>query len=213
MRLIPLTKGKFAKVDDWWFDRIMAIGPWCYCEKRKGRPGYAIHYIGGGRSHAQFESMQDVIMPPGFGVTIDHKNLDSLDNQEHNLRYANISQQTSNRNGRVDNTSGVKGVAWHKAARKWQVHVNGQYFGLYSNFDEAVRVRDEQARRLQGEFARLNYPSSGEQGASPAPNGIMVEKPTTETGSLCGDNTTLTASQAVRRTELEKMESEYKDLL
>lgn len=213
MRLIPLTKGKFAKVDDWWYDRIMAMGPWCYCEKRKNRPGYAIRYVGGGRTNPQFEPMQNVIMPPGLGVTIDHKNLDSLDNQEHNLRYATVGQQTANRNGRVDNTSGVKGVAWHKAAKKWQVHVNGHYCGLFNNFDEAVKVRDENARRLQGEFARLNHPSLGEQGVSPAPIGTIVEKPTTETGSLCSDSTTLSASQAKERTELEKTLSEFSNLL
>jgi EREBP-like factor len=39
------------------------------------------------------------------------------------------------------------------------------YIGLYKTEEDAARAFDDAARRLRGEFARLNFPANGEQSA------------------------------------------------
>ena len=60
----------------------------------------------------------------------DHINLDKLDNRRANLRAAGHVQNRQNTRG-VDrnNTSGYRGVTWHKSKRRWQAyaHFNGRY--------------------------------------------------------------------------------------
>ena len=45
---------------------------------------------------------------------IDHRDLDSLNNKWSNLRLATQSQNSANRRKHRNNTSGLKGVSWHK---------------------------------------------------------------------------------------------------
>lgn len=165
MKLIPLTQGKFVKVDDWWFDRLVAMGPWCYREKG-GNSGYAATYTGGGRSSPEIVCMQNIVKTANPGETIDHINLDKLDNQEHNLRSATDSQQAVNRSTRADNkTSGIPGVSWDKTAKTWRVYTNKDgkriCLGLRKNLDEAIALRDQGVAEIHGEFARV-FKSTGE---------------------------------------------------
>ena len=89
---------------------------------------------------------------------VDHINTDSLDNRIVNLRLATTAENSRNRGRRVDNTSGIKGVSWAKRSRKWLAHLghNGKllHLGLFDTIEEAKAVREEAARRLQGEFYR-----------------------------------------------------------
>jgi hypothetical protein len=66
---------------------------------------------------------------------IDHINGNPNDNRICNLRECSNSQNQYNAKLRKDNTSGIKGVSWHKDAKKWAVHlnVNGKhkYIGIY----------------------------------------------------------------------------------
>lgn len=95
---------------------------------------------------------------PPSGFEVDHINMDGTDNRISNLRLATRSQNAHNRNPPSSNISGVKGVSWHKQGKKWQVkfglHGKQHYLGLFTEFDEAVRVRSEAVRRLVGEFSR-----------------------------------------------------------
>ena len=54
---------------------------------------------------------------------LDHINRDTLDNRIENLREANAAQNACNRSKFANNTSGAKGVSWHKAQQKWFVYV------------------------------------------------------------------------------------------
>jgi hypothetical protein len=97
---------------------------------------------------------------PEDGMEIDHKNLDGTDNRISNLRIATRSQNGHNKTPPSNNASGVKGVSWHKQGKKWQVKFGfggKQYhLGLFSDFDRAVKVRQEKINSLLGEFAREN---------------------------------------------------------
>jgi hypothetical protein len=52
----------------------------------------------------------------------DHKNLDKLDNRRENLRVASRSQNAQNVPSQ-GGTSRYRGVAWHKAHKRWRAYV------------------------------------------------------------------------------------------
>ena len=63
---------------------------------------------------------------------IDHVNGDRADNRIANLRKATWIENQWNARRRVDNTSGFKGVSWHKENTRWRadIRVNGKAMGL-----------------------------------------------------------------------------------
>lgn len=91
---------------------------------------------------------------------IDHINNNGLDNRKVNLRIASASQNAMNRK-KISSTSSIyKGVGFHIKHNKWQAHikVNGkiQYLGLFTNETDAALAYNNAAKRIQGEFAKLN---------------------------------------------------------
>jgi hypothetical protein len=57
-----------------------------------------------------------------------------------------------------NNTSGHKGIFWHKASGKWEVRIrlNGklQNFGLHEKLEDAIEVAIAARKKLHGEFGR-----------------------------------------------------------
>ena len=89
---------------------------------------------------------------------IDHEDNDGTHNWWTNLREATPPQSSWNVRRNKRNTSGVKGVYWHKADERWmaRIRVNGKYRFL-GNFEKIEDARDAYARaakELCGEFAR-----------------------------------------------------------
>lgn len=97
----------------------------------------------------------------------DHINHDTLDNRRENLRKATNSQNASNGRLRSNNTSGFVGVHWDKSINKWvsRIKINGKevHLGCFIFAKKAAFAYDEAARKLHGEFAHLNFPSSTDQ--------------------------------------------------
>ena len=91
---------------------------------------------------------------------IDHINGMKTDNSIENLREASRSENNMNKPKQINNTSGYKGVCWHKAAQKWQAHIKInkklKHLGLFDSPEEAYAAYCEAAKRLHGEFANLN---------------------------------------------------------
>lgn len=89
----------------------------------------------------------------------DHENGVTLDNRRNNLRFATSSQNAMNRRKTSANSSGYKGVHWHKGHQKWcaQIKVNGKsiHLGYFDTPEEAHAAYCEAATRLHGDFARL----------------------------------------------------------
>lgn len=60
-----------------------------------------------------------------------------------------------------NNTSGYKGVYWHKRLKKWYVGIrnNGKllHLGYFSNPEDAAKVYDHAAVEIHKEFAVLNF--------------------------------------------------------
>lgn len=73
---------------------------------------------------------------------LDHRDRDKLNNRIGNLREVGQVCNIRNTGNRITNTSGVKGVCWHKAAQKWHatITVGGRTvnLGCYVDFTEAV---------------------------------------------------------------------------
>lgn len=155
MKKIPLTRGLFAKVDDEDYD---ALAKFKWYSQRKGNKFYAARNSHGGRKRPspRILYMHRIIMGSPDGLEVDHKNLDTLNNQKSNLRICTHAQNSQNRPVKKNNKIGIKGVFWH--INKWQVkiQVNKKEYnvGRFSSLKEAKRAYKKKAMELHGEFAR-----------------------------------------------------------
>lgn len=94
--------------------------------------------------------------PPGI---VDHINGDRTDDRVSNLRIATHSQNLYNRGAQRNNSSGFKGVYWHKPTRKWRARIMSdglsRSLGLYDTPEEAHQAYAFAASKLHGEFAKV----------------------------------------------------------
>jgi hypothetical protein len=106
------------------------------------------------------EMMHRLLMQPGPGMVVDHKNGDGLDNRRHNLRVCTRTQNQQNRRKIKPASSKYKGVYWSSGLCRWRVEikVDGKKIsgGSFSNEEDAAKSYDELATKHFGEFARLN---------------------------------------------------------
>lgn len=91
---------------------------------------------------------------------VDHINHNGLDNRRSNLRLATQNQNQHNSTAYKNNTSGYKGVTWHKQHRKWyaQIVVNNKhiYLGLFTDPKDAHAAYCEAAKKHFGNYANLD---------------------------------------------------------
>ena len=84
---------------------------------------------------------------------IDHINRDKSDNRIANLRLATFEQNAQNRLKNSKNTSGFKGVTWHKRDERWQaaITIKGKvlYLGQYKVLNDASRAYIEASKKYQ----------------------------------------------------------------
>jgi AP2 domain/HNH endonuclease len=91
---------------------------------------------------------------------IDHVNRDKCDSRRQNLREATASQNQRNKGLNTHNTSGLKGVSWHKRSKKWVsgIMVNGrhEYLGRFTCKFEAAKAYDRRALEVDPIHASTN---------------------------------------------------------
>lgn len=89
---------------------------------------------------------------------IDHENLDGMNNRWSNLRPATQSQNMANRRAPANNTSGFKGVYWHKPSGRWMAAITFRrksvHLGYFSTPETAHAAYAAKAKELFKEFAR-----------------------------------------------------------
>lgn len=94
------------------------------------------------------------------GKLTDHRNFNKLDNRKSNLRTCNTFQNMANRKAQCNNSSGYRGVYYHKLTGKWEAeihhHNKKEYLGLFSTKEEAIRVYNKAALKYHKDFACLN---------------------------------------------------------
>lgn len=92
------------------------------------------------------------------GMEIDHVNVIKNDNRIINLRLATREDNQHNHGIRKNNSSGVKGVHWHKGIGKWQVRImvgkNRVHLGYFSENKDAEKAAIEARELLHGKYAR-----------------------------------------------------------
>jgi hypothetical protein len=159
MKFIPLTQGKYTKVDDEDYDWLMQW-KWFFLNG-----AYAARHTKGSRNtKRKFVFMHREICHTPAEMETDHIDGDGLNNQRGNLRHCTSQQNNRNRGIRENHISGFKGVSWRSDAKKWRAYINlnmnenTTFLGLYSNPEEAARAYDVSARKAFGEFAHLNFP-------------------------------------------------------
>ncbi len=82
---------------------------------------------------------------------MDHEDRNPSNNRWLNLRPATNKQNAENTTPR-NNSSGHRGVRWHKPRCKWAARIthNGveRHLGLFENLDDAISARAEAEKRL-----------------------------------------------------------------
>ena len=151
MALIPLTQGLFTIVDD---DIFEYLNQWKWYANKMGKKFRVVRNLKPNKVY-----MHRVICPCHGDMEVDHINGDTLDNRRANLRACSHHQNSMNTQMHSDNASGVKGVWFHKKARKWQagitVNAKSIYLGLFRSKLDASLAYDKAARYFFGEFARI----------------------------------------------------------
>lgn len=146
MKLIPLTKGLFAQVDEADFDLLSRV-KW-YADTSNAKP----------RARNRAVGFMHTFLLPGLGQ-IDHVDGDPLNNQRENLRPASDSQNQHNKGKQRNNTSGYKGVWRDRKSGMWraQIAAFGKSVGLgsYTTPERAHEAYCFAATKMHGEFARV----------------------------------------------------------
>jgi hypothetical protein len=87
---------------------------------------------------------------------IDHIDGDRKNNRFNNLREASHSENLYNLKLSSKNTSGMKGVHWSKANKKWKVQIKKEYKtyfgGYFFDVEEAKKSAKFLRRKLHGDF-------------------------------------------------------------
>jgi len=93
-------------------------------------------------------------------LEIDHKNSNTLDNRRKNLRLCTHKQNSASRKKNKNNTTGYKGIFYCRPYKCWDARIGRDkrtiHLGRFDNKIEAARAYNEAAKKLHGEFAKLN---------------------------------------------------------
>lgn len=164
MKRIPLTRGKFAIVDDCDFKWL---SKWTWqADKIKHKRVPPTYYA---RSHPTYNGPKlhmhrEIMARIGFNkaLQVDHKDGNSLNNRRKNLRVASNSQNNANKLKLSGYSSRFKGVAWEKSRNRWSAELTCRckkyHLGRFEIEEDAAKAYDTAARKHFKDFARLNFP-------------------------------------------------------
>lgn len=158
MKLIALNKGLFAEVDDADFDWLNQFRWRAERNKRTGKTYATRHISPKIERHTIYMHREIMGLPKGDPRKIDHRKVEeTLNNQRSNLRICSNSQNMMNGGKRSNNTTGFKGVSFHKRTKKYMAKIvvfyKAHHLGYYTSPAEAHLAYQKAAVELHGEFA------------------------------------------------------------
>lgn len=167
MKIIPLSQGKVAQVDDNMFDYL---SQWKWYASKDGDTFYALRHEQSNYKRKTF-LMHRMILSASHRKWVDHKDRDGLNNQRGNLRFCNSALNQRNSKIRTDNTSGYRGVCWNKEQKRFSAYFyikrsesdkrqRRVHLGYFTTAIEAARAFDKAVSERFGEFANTNFPRS-----------------------------------------------------
>lgn len=146
---VPLTKGKWALVDEADYYKIMFLS----FQAQKGHNTWYASDRNGKMLHRLILGLSD-----NDPREVDHIDGDGLNNVRSNLRICSQSRNRQNAKARGD----YKGVTYNKREKKYKARIQCGLIrltvGTFDTAEEAARTYDKRARQLHGAFARLNFP-------------------------------------------------------
>lgn len=151
---VTLTKGYEALIDA---EDALRVAGFNWSSQPSGKTVYAHRSeVRGGRSYGV--RLHRVLIDAPDGMEVDHIDGDGLNNRKANLRLATHAENCMNRRVPVTNSSGLKGVSWHKGQRQWvaKIKVSGitVHIGSFNCPEQAHTAYCEAAARMHGKFAR-----------------------------------------------------------
>ncbi len=154
MKEIILINGGVTLVDDADYE---ALNQYRWAKMKVKHRYYVKRSIScGHRGTGKTILMHREIMTPEVWQQVDHRDRDGLNNQRSNLRLCNQTQNNGNQRLRRDNTSGFRGVNWHKLMKKWTAEIRPagkkKVLGYFDNPKDACVAYDIAAKQLYGEF-------------------------------------------------------------
>ena len=162
-----IISGRRFQVDE---ADMALLDKYSWSAKVSRRPDYSIQRIdaqGYLKDDREFRKkyMSRVLLNAPVGLAVDHINGDTTDNRRCNLRLATPAQNTWNKGQPRHSKSPYKGVV-PTVTNVWSAHIMAnrvhQHLGTFDTPEEAAIAYDNAARKLHGEFARLNFPDKEE---------------------------------------------------
>jgi len=94
----------------------------------------------------------------GDGNIVDHKDGNTLDCRNTNLRFSTNTENSRNQKIPCNNTSGVKGVYFNKIKHRWCAQISilneKKNLGYFSDIKDAEKAYIEASTKYHGEFRR-----------------------------------------------------------
>jgi hypothetical protein len=87
------------------------------------------------------------------GMVVDHRNHDTLDNTDSNLRVCTQLENQQNRQGPTrSGKSGIRGVTWHKYRNKWQAAIRINNISIHVGSFADIRDAEEAVKKARADM-------------------------------------------------------------
>lgn len=143
------------KVGSLWKDERHYTGYWVCTLEGKKLKNHNIMY-------QMYNNLEEI----PANLVVDHINRNSEDNSINNLRLVTQTENIWNSRIQKNNTSGHKGVHWYERNNKWGVRVSHNhkriFLGLFSDFEKAVAVYEENTKKIRKPEGDNNLKNEGE---------------------------------------------------